>query len=212
MRESLVRRVRGVLFAPQSELPKAIAEAGDLPSLLRYVLPLAAIGAVARFVSAGVIGVYVPPQMMFGMKVGGGFVRTPVGSLVGAALSLAVGIGAWGLFAYLLHRLAPTFGARPDQAGARKVAAYALTPVWLAGGLALLHSVPYLGIVSSIGHLAGLVYAVLVGTWALPLLMGSPEAKAPAHILAAMGVTVVAVLIVGFTYGVFFGAAASLLD
>jgi hypothetical protein len=198
MRDSLIARVRGLLLTPKEELPKTIAEPGDFKSLLPYVLVLLSIGALAQFISAGIIGTYVAPQAVFGMKVGGGWFRSPIASLVGAIFSVGLGVATWWFFAFILNVLAPAFGARKDEASAYKVAAWTGTPLWVAGALALLGSIPYLGWVARIGQLGALVYAVLIGMLALPLLMGTPESKAPGHILAAMGITLVAGVAVWF--------------
>lgn len=207
MRASLIARVRGLLLQPKTELPRTIAEAGDFKSLLPYVLALLGIGAVAGFLSAGVIGTWIPAQVVFGMKIGGGFFRAPVRALFGAVLAVGMGVGLWWFLAFILDALAPSFGARKDRAGALKVAAWTGTPIWLAGGLAILQSVPYLGILYLLGRIAALVYAVLIGVWALPLLMGTPESKAPGHILAALGITVVAAIVASFLlFGLLLGA------
>lgn len=215
MRESLIARVRGLLLQPKNELPRTIAEAGDFKSLLPYVIALLCVGAIARFVSEGLLGVYVAPQVVFGMKIGGGWFRAPVRAVFGAVIYVGVGVAAWWFFAFILNLLAPSFGARKDEAAAYKVAAWTATPIWLAGALAVLESVPYLGIVSALGHIAALVYAVLIGMWALPLLMGTPEGKAPGHILAGMGITLVALVGVWFVLfslviGALFGAGVAL--
>jgi hypothetical protein len=216
MRESLIARVRGLLLQPKNELPKTIAEAGDFKSLLPYVLVLVGIGAVASFLSAGVIGTYMPAQVVFGMKIGGGFFRAPVRALFGAVMSVGMGVGLWWFLGFILDALAPSFGARKDRAGALKVAAWVGTPMWLAGGLALFESVPYLGFVYVLARVAALVYAVLLGIWALPLLMGTPERKAAGHILAGLGITIVAAIVASFllfglVLGAIFGTAAAML-
>ena len=216
MRDSLVARVRALLLTPKEELPKTIAEPGDFKSLLPYVLVLLSIGALARFISAGIIGLYVPPQVVFGMKIGGGWFRTPIASLVGAVFSVALGVGVWWFFAFILNALAPSFGARKDEAAAYKVAAWTATPIWVAGALAILGSVPYLGWLATLAQVGALVYAVLIGMWALPLLMGTPESKAPGHILASMGITLAVTAVVGFVLfglviGSMFATGAALL-
>jgi hypothetical protein len=216
MRDSLIARVRGLLLQPKEELPKTIAEPGDFKSLLPYVLVLLSVGALARFVSAGIIGKYVAPQVVFGMKIGGGWFRAPIASLVGAVFAVGLGVAGWWFFAFILNVLAPSFGARKDEAAAYKVAAWTATPLWVAGALALLGSVPYLDWLALLGQIGALVYAVLIGMWALPLLMGTPESKAPGHILAAMGITLAAMLAIGFIVfgliigGLFAGGAALL--
>jgi hypothetical protein len=192
MLDKLITRVRGVLLQPRRELPRTIAEPGDVRSvLIPYVLVLVSVGALAQFISHGLIGVYVPPQMLLGMRYGGGFLRSPLPSLIASLLYVGLGCGAWWLFAFLLVKLAPSFGARPDRNAARKAAAYIATPIWLAGALALLQSIPYLGIVSLAGHVAALAYAVFIGMQALPILMGTPESKAVNHTLAALAITTV---------------------
>jgi len=197
-RDSLIARVRGLLLTPKEELPKTIAEPGDFKALLPYVVVLISVGALAQFIAAGIIGEYVAPQVVFGMKVGGGWFRQPVASLVGAILQVGVGIGAWWFFAFVLNALAPSFGARKDDDAALKVAAWALTPLWVARVTALLGSVPYLGWIGTIASIGAIVYSVLIGMWALPLLMGTPESKAPGHVLAAMGITIAVVAVVWF--------------
>lgn len=207
MRDSLVARVRGLLLTPKNELPKTIAEAGDVKSLLPYVVVLLSIGALARFISAGIIGRYVAPQVVFGMKIGGGWFRAPIAALVGAVFAIGLGLGVWWFFAFILNTLAPSFGARKDEAAAYKVAAWTGTPIWIAGALAILGSVPYLDLLAALGQVAALVYAVLIGMWALPLLMGTPENKAPGHVLAAMGITLAVAAVVGFVlFGVVIGS------
>src|SRR5438309_11863128 len=98
MQEALIARVRAILLKPKQELPKTIAEPGDFKSLLPYVLVLLAVGALSRFVSAGIIGVYAVPQTVFGMKIGGGWFRAPVGAFIGAVFQVGLGVGMWWFF------------------------------------------------------------------------------------------------------------------
>jgi hypothetical protein len=121
-----------------------------------------------------------------------------MGSLVGAILSVGLGVGVWWFFAFILNALAPSFGARKDEAAALKLAAWTATPIWVAGALAILGSVPYLGVIATLAMIGALVYALLIGMWGLPLLMGTPESKAPGHILAAMGITLAVTVVVWF--------------
>jgi hypothetical protein len=213
MHDAVVARVRGLLTRPKQELPRTIAEAGDFRSLLPYVLVLLSLGALAIFVSGGILGTYAEPQNLFGMRVGGGWYRAPGSALVSALEYVGLGVGGWWLLGRVLFILAPTFGARPDQAASFKVAAWTATPLWLTFALVLLDSIPYLHSLIGIGWLAGLIYGVMLGIWALPLLVGAPEAKAPSYILAAVGITlaavVVAVMLFGFLHRMIFGATGS---
>jgi hypothetical protein len=198
----LIARVRGLLLKPKEELPKTLADSGELRAVLvPYVLVLAAIGPVAGFLSAGIIGTYIPATTIFNTTIPASFIRAPGTALVGSVLRYGLGVAAWVFFAWILNVLSPSFGGRSDKGGALKAAAAAVTPMWVAGALGLLGSVPFLGSLAMLGGLAALVYGVLIGMWAVPLHLGVPEPKAVGHVLAAMGITAVAVAI---TYWVLF--------
>jgi hypothetical protein len=193
--KALVDRVRRLLLHPQEMLPATLADSGELKALLPWVLVLTAIGPVVGFLSTGLIGYYQPSTVIFNTTVPGMFVRMPGLALVGAVLRFAVGVGGFYGYARVLGWLAPTFGGRNDLAGSLKTSAYTLTPIWLAGGLALFNSIPYLGWLVYVGNLAALGYSAFLGMKAVPLHLGTPEPKALGHVLASIGITVVAVAI-----------------
>jgi hypothetical protein len=189
----LVNRVRQLLLHPRKTLPATLAESGGLTALLPYVLVLAAIGPFVGFLSSGVIGHYRPSTVIFNTTVPGMYVRAPGLALVTGILQFLVGVGAFYFYARVLGWLAPTFGGRDDRGGALKTSAYASTPIWLAGAFSLLNSIPYLGWIAYMANVAGFVYAVVLGTWSVPLHLGTPAPKAVGHVLASMGITVVAI-------------------
>jgi hypothetical protein len=208
----LIGRVKGLLLSPKSELPQMVADPGELKSVLMpYVAVLAAIGPIVTFLSTGLIGVYHPGTKIFGMEIPGGYVRMPVMALFSGIIGYAVSIGAWWFYSFILGALAPTFGGRKDMSGAFKVAAASATPIWVAGLLGLLRSVPMLGWLSWLAIIGALVYSVLIAIWAVPVLMGTPEDKAPGHALASMGIVVgalvVTLLVVSVILGMLFAAA-----
>lgn len=88
-----------------------------------------------------------------------------------------------------------------DIDGANKTAAYALTPVWLAGSLALLEVLPGTSLLYRMGMLSALVYSIFIGIWAVPMLLGTPKNKAVGHVLSAVGIGIAALAIV--IYSVF---------
>lgn len=193
MFQRLVSRLRGLLRDPRRELPRLIAERGDYKALLPTVAILAALGAVVRGVGQALIGTYhAPDAVLFGMAVGGGFRRAPTAGLVGVPLAIALGVGAWWLLGWLLAATSPQFGGRQDEPAARKAALAIATPIWLAGPFVIFDSIPHLGFVAPLAHIVGLVYGVLLGVWALPLLLGTPNNKAPVQLLAALAITAVA--------------------
>jgi len=193
--KALVDRVRRLLLEPREMLPATLADSGDLKAILPYVLVLAAIGPIVAFLSFGLIGYYQPSTVVFNTTVPGMFVRAPALALVGSALRYGVGLGGFYAFARVLGLLAPSFGGRNDRGGSLKTAAYSLTPLWLSGAFGLFNSIPYLGFLSWLGGLVGLAYAVVLGMWAAPLHLGTPEPKAVGHVLASLGITVVAVVL-----------------
>lgn len=201
MYRRLVTRVSGLLRDPRRELPRLIAERGDVRALLPTVLILAAMGAVVRGLGQGLLGTYhAPDAVLFGVEVGGGFRRAPVAAMVGVPLAIALEVGAWWLLGVLLAELSPQFGGRRDLPAARKAATAIATPLWLAGPFTLFDSVPHLGFVAPLAHIAGLAYGVLVGIWALPLLLGTPNGKAPGQLLAALGSTAVALVALWYLF------------
>jgi hypothetical protein len=188
----LIARVRQLMLAPRETLPLTLAESGEWRAVLvPYVVALAAVGPVVGFLSTGIIGMYQPATTIFNTTVPASYIRMPGTALVAGILQLALNAGAWWFLAWILGKLAPSFDGREDRGGAFKAAACIATPVWLSGALTLLHSLPHLGGLVVVGEIAALAYAVFIGIWAVPLLLSVPEPKAPGHVLAALGITVV---------------------
>ncbi|MFI5288932.1 MAG: hypothetical protein ACHQ17_04745 [Polyangia bacterium] len=189
----LWERARRLLVDPRAELPRMLAESGDRRAILiPYVVALAAIGPVAGFVSEGVLGTYQPATTLFGTTVPAMYVRAPGVALVVMLLRYVVSVGAWFAFAGVLERLSPHFGGRRDPGGAYKTAAAVATPLWVVGALGLFGSVPHLDVAIWIGGAAALSYGVLIGMWAVPLHLATPEPKAAGHVLSTMSITVIA--------------------
>src|SRR5581483_7045982 len=128
----LFERVKRLLVEPRDVLPATLAESGAVKDLLRFILPLAAIGPIVGFLSAGVIVHYQPATSIFNTIIPATYVRSPATAIVGGICRFAVSVGGWWFFAWILDRLAPQFGARRDPDGARKSAAYSITPLFLA--------------------------------------------------------------------------------
>jgi hypothetical protein len=185
-------RVRGLLLAPRYELARTVEEPGGLRQVLvPYVLVLAALGPVARFVSLGLVGHHQQLSELAAPM----WVRAPGLALLFLPIGYGLAIGGWLLYAVLLAQLAPSFGGRGDRAVAYKTAALSATPIWIAGIAALGDSVPFGGMLGPLATLGGLVYAVLIAAWAVPLHLHTPESRAVGHALAALGITIVASVI-----------------
>jgi hypothetical protein len=158
-----------------------------------YVLPLAAIGAVAGFIGGSLVGYSLPFV---------GHYRVPiVAGLGGAVLALVLAVVATFLIALIVNALAPTFGGQKDSSQALKVVAYSYTPAWLAGVLQIL---PMLGV---LGILAGLygIYLLYLG---LPRLMKCPEDKAVAYTAVTVISAIVLSVVIGAISAAVVGAGA----
>jgi len=123
----LKRRVVGIITDPMHEWRAIVSEPADIASLyLGYIVPLAAIPAVAMFIGLGVVGV--PFVGRFGM----------VTALGTGVVVFVQGLVAPILVAIVIERLAPKFKSRGSTVDALKLAAYASTPLWVGGGIYVL--------------------------------------------------------------------------
>ncbi len=165
---SLIDRAKAILLTPQKEWPVIEAESTSVAALYTgYIIPLAAIPAVASFIGLSVFGF-------------GGILRVPMGMGITGAIVRFVGtlIGVY-ILALIIDALAPTFGGQKSQIQALKLAAYSSTASWLAGIFMLIPALAILGIVG--------LYSLYLLYAGLPVMMKSPADK-------AMGYTVVVIL------------------
>jgi hypothetical protein len=195
----LIDRAKNIMVTPKTEWDVIAAEATPQKDLITgYVLPLAAVAAVAGFISAVVIGTSVP---MLGTAR-----ASVVGGLVGAILQLVMAVVGVFIMAFIIDALAPTFGGTKSMPQAFKVAAYSYTPVWV---FAIPAMIPYLGVL--IG-LLGIVFAVYLLYLGLPRLMRSPQDKAAGYtaVVVVVGIVVgfVVALVISLVTLPFMGAAA----
>jgi hypothetical protein len=153
----LLARVRGILLAPRREWPRIAAETATPANLyLRYVAPLAAVGAIASGLGAWLVGIPAVPY--------GNIPLRPIAALAGAVLHFALQFATVFVVALIVNALAPTFGGRRDSRRALQVTAYSFTPAWVAAALTIL---PMLGGIASLLGLYGL-YLLYTG---LPVMM-----------------------------------------
>jgi hypothetical protein len=157
-------RVRNILLTPNTEWPVIAEEPADTGGVVTgYVVPLAAIGAIAGFIGGSLVGMSLPLL---------GRYRVPImAGLTGAVFSFCFAIIGVFILAFIINALAPTFGAQKDSNKAFKVAVYSYTPAWIAG---VLQIVPGLAVLAVLAALYGL-YLLYLG---LPALMKCPQEKA----------------------------------
>jgi hypothetical protein len=176
----LVDRVKAILITPQKEWPVIEAESATPASLYTgYIIPLAAIPAVAGFVG----------MTMLGVRVLGMSIKVPMSTgLTNAVVVYVLALAGVFILALIIDALAPSFGGQKSQIQALKLAAYASTASWLSGIFLI---IPALSILSIVG-----IYSLYLLFLGLPVMMKSPADKSVAY-------TVVVILVAIVIYAVF---------
>ena len=183
---NLVARAKAILMTPKQEWPVIDAEPLIVRELLvGYVLPLAAIGPIARFLGLTIFGF-------------GGIFRLPIGAAISMAiLAFVLAVISVFVMAWVINALAPQFGATQDMSQAIKLSAYSATAGWVAG---ILYLIPALWILAAIAGLYSL-YLFYIG---LPILMKVPADKAVTYMVVIIVSVIVlywiSSLIVGRTF------------
>ncbi len=176
---NIVERVKNILLQPKTEWPVIAGETTSTAELYTgYIIPLAAIPAVAGFVGLGIVG------LPFIGRLGMATVLTMMVTQFVLALVMVY------VLALIIDVLAPNFGGEKNIAQALKVAAYAMTASWVAGIFQIL---PMLGILALLGSLYG-IYLLYLG---LPVLMKAPAEKAVVYTV----VVIVAAIVLGVIIG-----------
>jgi hypothetical protein len=157
---NLIERAKNILMSPRAEWARIATESTGLAALLTgYVLPLAAIGALA-----GVIGSMLFLGMLFGAA---GLVP----AIVGAVLSVGITLLSVFLCGLLVNALASSFGSQPNQTRANQLAAYSFTASLIGSWGAI---IPFLGWLFA---LAGGIYSIVLFYMGLTPMMQTPEDK-----------------------------------
>jgi hypothetical protein len=180
---NLVERAKNMIMTPKSEWQVVNLEASSTAELYKsYVVPLAAIGPIAKFIGFSFVGIGVS---FFGTS------RIPiVDGLTMALVSYVLALVGVFLLALLIDALAPTFGGQKNPIQALKVAAFSYTAAWVASVLFILPSL------SVLVMLAGLysLYVLFIG---LPILMKAPEEKAAGYTAAIIVCAIVIFVVLG---------------
>jgi hypothetical protein len=175
-------RVKRLLASPKTEWPVIRAEPGTIGDVFRqYVVPFAAIPAVAGFVGSSIIG-----YSMMGSSYRVGIVA----GVVTAAVSYALSLASVYILAMIVDALAPTFASRKDSVSAYKLAAYSYTASWVSGVFLAIPGLRFLTILGLYGF-----YLFFVG---LTPMMGTPEDRRLPYTLAVV-VAGIVLFVVGGT-------------
>ena len=156
--------------------------------LLKYVLPLALIPAIALFIRVGLIG-----RSMYGQRI----LSLEFGLSQAVVSLLSTLIGVW-LSGFIIHKLAPTFKTTVSLNSAVRMVGFAYTPVWIAG---VLNIIPMLGIIIFVAGIYGL-YILYLGFGSVT---NVSEDKKMGYFIVSIIAIVVVYTIIGFVLGGLFG-------
>lgn len=173
--ETMVSRAKGILFEPRStwkEVDTEFTKPGELWG--RYILPLAALGAIARTIGIIVFG----KQVAFTSLTN----QVPLTSaIVSGIVVLVVALLNVFVLSKIISLLAPGFGGQKNDVQALKAAGYSSTAAWIGSVFAIL---PALNLVTMLISL----YSVVLLYIGLPILMKVPKDR-------AMGYTAVVIIV-----------------
>jgi hypothetical protein len=187
----LIERVKAILLNPKPTWEVIKTEPGSVGQIYtEYLVPLAAIPAVAGFIGTSLVGVHV----LFAT------VRVSVGAgLLGAVLQFGLTLAGVFVAGLVIDALAPTFGSTKNSLNAFKVAAYSMTPALVAGVLSIL---PMLSVLAILASLYG-IYLLYLG---LQSLMACPADKAIGYTIVSILVMAAVYLVIGLIVGSVTGA------
>ena len=183
-------RAKNIVLTPRPEWAAIDEEPERIPDIYKgYVVPLALIPAIAGFIGVAIVGVSIP---------GVGTVRTGFfAGLIGSILQFGLSLALVYALALIIDALAPTFDGTQNPLAAFKVAAYSMTPTWLAGIFNAIPSISFLTLLGLYG-----IYVLYVG---LPRLMRAPPDKALGYtavvVLSAVVLTIVLAAVLGLVMG-----------
>lgn len=192
---SLVDRAKAIIVRPKEEWPRIAAEpTSQNDVLLRYALPLIAIGPIC-----GLIG-----GQVFGYGGMGFHLRPSLGFSVGTAIASFV-MGVIGLFliSFIANLLAPRFGGREDWLRAFKLVTYSMTPAWLVGVFSL---IPMLGILAILG-----LYSFYLFYLGSSRMLSVPEDQAGGYTAVTIIVGIVVFIVLGLISTALVGGPANFL-
>ena len=179
--DKIINTAKQFIVSPKSEW-EVVKEDTDTAHqhVMRYVLPLALISAVAIFIGVGLIG----------YRVLGYRVQSVSGGLAQAIMSLAsILIGVY-LSGFVIHKLAPTFDTTISLDKAVKLVGFSYTAILLAG---VLNIFPPLTFLTFLGGLYSL-YILYIGF--KPMTNVSDE-KSTSYFIVSLLVIVGVYIIIG---------------
>ena len=180
---NLVERVKNIIVTPKIEWLVIDSESDTLQSvIMKYVLPLAAIGAICTFIGYGFIGL---DTGVLGIRIKGldWGLKMAIMALVMSVISVVV-------TTFVVDALAPSFGSEKNLNKSAQLVAYGYTPAFIGAFLTIFPAI------STIGSLFGLYgfYLLYLG---LGPLKKTPEDKKVVYLVVTVLVLIVVYFIIG---------------
>src|SRR5918996_6025378 len=180
---NLLERAKNILLRPREEWRVIEAEKTSVTEVLvRYALPLSAIGPLASIVGNSLFGARMPI----------------LESLIVAVSVFVLQLNLLFIIAFIIATLARVFSGQQNFSQAFKVAVYTATPTWVASTLNVF---PALGPVVVVAAFYG-IYLLYLG---LPVLMKSPQEKAGGYTASVVMCAIVVNIALVFMGGLFVG-------
>jgi len=193
----VISRARSTLLTPKTEWPIIAAEPETVGHLYSdYILIMAAIPALVRFVSATLIGIRVPFIGTYRFSIATG--------LENALLTYVAALLGVYVVAMIVDALAPTFSGEKNRVQAFKTVAYTYTASWVAS---ILGVIPGLGWIAA---LLGLAYGIYLLRLALPVTMKCPDSNAVGYTVATIVVAIVVAVLLSVLVNAVLGTGARL--
>jgi hypothetical protein len=175
---ALFNRAKNILLSPKTEWQTISIETETPHSLLmKYVIPMALIPAIALFIGYGLIGFDVLVARVSDISWG----------VEMAVISFATSILGYYISTYVIDALAPNFGSEKNIGKSAQLVAYSYTASWVAGVFLILPSLSILALLGLYG-----IYLLYLG---LPVLKKTPADKQIGYI-AVSGIVIIIVMVV----------------
>lgn len=176
---ALFDRAKNILLSPKTEWLVINNETETPPSLLmKYVIPMALIPAIALFIGYGLIGFDALVARISGINWG----------VEMAVISFVSSITGYYICTYVIDALATNFGSDKNIGKSAQLVAYSYTASWVAGIFSILPSLSILGLLGLYG-----IYLFYLG---LPVMKKTPQDKTAGYMIVSALVIIVVSIVV----------------
>lgn len=186
MLAQILDRIKNILLSPKSEFAAVKTDGATIQQVYKdYAIFVAALPAIGTILSFGSF-------LGFGMR------------FKMAVVSYLIMLGSFYVSAHIVNYLAPNFGSTKDLTHALKLVVYASTPSMVAGLFA------FLGGLSGLLSLAGLIYGIYLFYLGMPIFMDTPSEKVITYMVAAFLVSLIVYFLLSWILLPIFGLSIAL--